>query len=559
MITVTPQGNVYLCNVPLENDYNNQLTFTSLENQLNYFNSKIIKSFENYTYIKKDNVIKLGVNIDEIIGCNYLFYRNNGFTNKYYFCFITHKEYINENVTAVTIETDVYQSYMFDIQYKASFIEREHVNDDTVGLHTIPEGLETGEYISTNLQPQGLDSQSLFDYCYVVAVSDSEFVFKTMRIVFDNFKVPTGLEYYGLTDMLDVSKLVYAFDHAGKGDAIVSIFVSPKYFFSNWDNSGQITLYDDTVITLLGDISSHVTSFMQFDYNINRPSYLGNNYQPHNNKLLCYPYSFLQVSNHSGQIYNYNWENFYYSQNEENETRYRFRLKGALTPGGSFKAFPLNYNNILDNNDDTIALGKFPIGSFTNDIYTNWLTQNGVNILGHTIPADQVITGKATWNNLNTLTAVAEYGSKFGFEGDANSSVLTGGITSTLSNTFEATQEIYRHKIVPDNVNGNVNSGDVNFELNLYGLEFKTMSIKNEYAEIIDKYFDMFGYKVNNLKLPNITGRTNWNYVKTVWCELEGDIPQEHLTILKGIFNKGITFWHNPTTMLDYTQSNDII
>ena len=141
MITVTPQGNVYLCNVPLENDYKNQLTFDSLQDQLTYFNSKIVKTFDNYTYMKKDNVIKVGVNIDEILGCNYLFYRNTGFSNKLYFCFITDKEYINENVTALYIETDVYQTYQFDMTFDYSFVEREHVDDDTVGKHTIPESL----------------------------------------------------------------------------------------------------------------------------------------------------------------------------------------------------------------------------------------------------------------------------------------------------------------------------------------------------------------------------------------------------------------------------------
>jgi hypothetical protein len=69
----------------------------------------------------------------------------------------------------------------------------------------------------------------------------------------------------------------------------------------------------------------------------------------------------------------------------------------------------------------------------------------------------------------------------------------------------------------------------------------------------------MFGYKVNSLKIPNITGRTNWNYVKTVGCYLAGDIPQEDLAELKSMFDKGITFWHNPATFCDYSQSNAIV
>ena len=96
MISVTPQGSIYLCKAPLINDYKNQLTFSNLTSQINYFNTRILKTFDNYTYIKKDNVIKVGENIDNIINCNYLFYKNVGFTQKYYFCFITKNRFLKE-------------------------------------------------------------------------------------------------------------------------------------------------------------------------------------------------------------------------------------------------------------------------------------------------------------------------------------------------------------------------------------------------------------------------------------------------------------------------------
>ena len=56
MISVTPQGSIYLCKAPLINDYKNQLTFSNLTSQINYFNTRILKTFDNYTYIKKDNI-----------------------------------------------------------------------------------------------------------------------------------------------------------------------------------------------------------------------------------------------------------------------------------------------------------------------------------------------------------------------------------------------------------------------------------------------------------------------------------------------------------------------
>ena len=157
-ISITPQGSIYLCKTPLENDYKNQLTFTNATAQQTYFASKIVKTENDYTYIKKDNIIKVGLPIDTIIDCNYLYYVNTGFTTKYYYCFITNMEYINENCTAITIETDVYQTYMFNIVKKSCFVEREHVNDDTIGNNTVPEGLDTGDYIINEIDTIGYET-----------------------------------------------------------------------------------------------------------------------------------------------------------------------------------------------------------------------------------------------------------------------------------------------------------------------------------------------------------------------------------------------------------------
>lgn len=173
-ITITPQGQIHLCNCLLEQDSLNQLTFSDVTAQLNYFNSTIVQSFntDDYTYIKKDNMVKVSSNIDSIIQANYLYYRNDGFPNaKLYFCFITNMEYINENCTAITFETDSFQSYQFDIHYEQSFVEREHVNDDTFSLHTIPENVEVGEYVcNEHYKDSTMDNYSS-DLCYVVATS----------------------------------------------------------------------------------------------------------------------------------------------------------------------------------------------------------------------------------------------------------------------------------------------------------------------------------------------------------------------------------------------------
>ena len=67
----------------------------------------------------------------------------------------------------------------------------------------------------------------------------------------------------------------------------------------------------------------------------------------------------------------------------------------------------------------------------------------------------------------------------------------------------------------------------------------------------------MFGYKVNKLMVPNIHTRSNWNYIKTIGCNCTGNVPQEDLQEFKNLFDRGFTVWHNPSTYLDYSQSNN--
>ena len=536
-MVIIPTSRIILLKNPIEIDYLNELTFNSKEAQYNYFHNLPKLECENATYQRKDGVIRFptdpnleGITYDDLIKYNYCMYQNDKWSNKWFYAFIKNVTFDNPGMSYIEIETDVWQSWCFDITLKNSFIEREHVNNDAIGLHTIPEGLETGDYISCKLQPTLSNS---IETCFVVAVT--ELLSSMGGYSTFNQLLPIGLYYIGLTSLTGVQDLVKLYDGEGKGDAVNSVFVIPKSFFTSW--------------TSLTNVTGQISYSIRFDYteniSVTKVNYIGNDFIPVNKKLLTYPYSFLQVSNHTGQIVNYKWENF--NLLDVGTQGINFRLYGTITPGGSFKLMPVNYNNILNNHDDTINLGKYPIGAFTSDVYTNWLTQNGVNICGIKLNAEQAgYAGGA----LNTAIGI-------GLLATGNV-VGAGEIGNGLGQIASTMQESYRHSLTPDVVEGNLNSGDVNFVFGLNNLEFKRMSIKNEYARILDKYFSMYGYKVNDVKIPNITGRTNWNYVKTIGCNIIGDIPQEDMQKIKNIFNNGITFWHNPSTFLDYSQTNNI-
>lgn len=80
------------------------------------------------------------------------------------------------------------------------------------------------------------------------------------------------------------------------------------------------------------------------------------------------------------------------------------------------------------------------------------------------------------------------------------------------------------------------------------------MTIKPEYARVIDNYFSRFGYEVDRYKVPNTTGRATFNYVKTVDANVGGDIPDECMVMIENMLNSGVTFWHT-NNMLVYSNN----
>ena len=69
----------------------------------------------------------------------------------------------------------------------------------------------------------------------------------------------------------------------------------------------------------------------------------------------------------------------------------------------------------------------------------------------------------------------------------------------------------------------------------------------------------MFGYKVNRLGKPLKNHRQNYWYTKTIGANIDGNIPNEDMQIIKSIYNNGVTYWKDATKIKDYSVSNNIV
>ncbi|MBR0369965.1 MAG: hypothetical protein IJH63_04490 [Methanobrevibacter sp.] len=521
---------VYLLNVPLESDLKNTLYFANASSQQTYFQSRIQKSYTDFSYQRKDQFIRVPAQFDTLANCNYVMYQNSAYSNKWFYAFITKMEYVDDGRTDVYIETDVMQTYMFDITVKASFVEREHVDNDTVGRHTVPENVELGEYI-ISATTQAFVYNSVYTY---IAIGVTEVLDSLNEPSAYNEVLPNGLYYIGVRNNKALKTIIKLYDQAGKGDAITAVFVVPQECFppNGW---GPIPQAPDQ------QYSVTPSYFFSTSENIPMIDYLGTNYEPRNKKLLTFPYRFLQASNNAGGIATYKYEDF--AIRTENDQQYmEFDFRFCLTPGGNCRIFPIAYKGKNQNYDEGITLGKLPIGSWTTDVYTNWLTQNGVNIaVGFGANIAQIIGGVA------------------GVASGGGAGLGVASIASGISGIASSVGQVYEHSMQPPQAEGNINNGDVNFIYSLTGIVFNAMSIKPEYAYIIDGYFDMFGYKVNSVKVPNKAHRQRWWYTKTIDVNIDGAVPNEDMQKIKNAYNTGITFWRNASEIQNYSLSNDIV
>ena len=522
---------VYLLNTPLEDDMKNTLYFASASAQQNYMQNNIIKSYLNVSYQRDTSTFRCPAHIDTIRNCNYMMYQNTAYSNKWFYCFIKKMTYIDDGRTDIEFEVDPIQTFMFDVTLRPSFIEREHTNDDTMGNNTIPENLELGEYVKG-----AIGTEKHFDYSTV----NSGYVMGCTKIIdkLANYgggisftlitHIPDALTYIGFDSIGDLRACVNMFNKEGHPDYINCVYCVPKSTLTS-----PMNLYGDYNFKLY---TTFTTNF-DADASLNATDAMADGYVPRNKKLLCYPFRYIQMSNNSGSIANYRYEDFKNPLDGTVGHYLHFNCYGSAGVGSDIKVYPTNYKNILNNYDEGLSFGKLPVGSWNSDVFTNWLTQNGVNIaVGFVSDVVSIGAGVAT--------------------SPAGGAV---GVISGVTGIASKIGQIYEHSQQPPQAEGATNVGNAMFSWGELCMRFKHMSIKSEYAKVADDFFDMFGYATHRVKTPNTAHRQNWWYTKTIDCNITGNVPNDYMNQIKSAYNNGITFWRNPSNFLNYNVSNGIV
>lgn len=150
---------------------------------------------------------------------------------------------------------------------------------------------------------------------------------------------------------------------------------------------------------------------------------------------------------------------------------------------------------------------------------------------------------------VNSKGETLQINGKVNDTGGNNGMGIVGEVAGDLSNAYSAS-------IAPDIMRGHFFTGSDDFSHGRMAIYAGRLSITKDYAESIDDFFDKFGYATRKNKVPNITSRPHWNYVKTVSCSITGSVPSDDLALIENIFDRGITFWKNPSEVGNYGLDN---
>lgn len=533
--------------INIDKQYVNVLNYTESQ-MLALCRANAVASANNYSFLRPTGTIFVNFTYEQCLQANYIAFQNPDYSNKWFFAWIDDVIYKSNENCELKFTIDAWSTWFEKWTAKKCFINRQHVNDDTIGKNTIPENLDVGDVIQ-EMEHIDLSYSNKYGYWIVVAsnwkIKDGSTGLEVLEsdkgsqfdgiTVYDNVVFGTQLFFIHITDIASFADL-YRFISRTNSDRhiedIENLFVVPNLAIE----PSKLTQH---TATLAGGTFTWYT--MQYDMTpkkfnttfAKRTSF--SDYTPKNNKCFVYPYNYIFISNNQGSNNIYKYEDF-----SGDEVVFENQL--SISVGCSGRIVPKNYKGMTSNDDEALPLGKYPTCAWSSDAFTNWLTQNAVNLATNVgLVAGGIALAVATG----------------GIATPAVAGVLALSTAGTVANTIG---QFNQANLAP-NISGGQATGDVIWSVDKNMFVIREMRIKTEYLKIIDDYFTRFGYKINKLEMPNIRGRRNWNYVEIGSSEEigYGDVPLKFMDIINNACRRGVTIWHNHANVGNYNLDNSII
>lgn len=582
--------------VPWQSDYKHVRYFSSKTEQDSYFNGRTkIKSFPSAKVVRTGNQFSMLLTLTpaQANKVSYLRFTNGNLDNKTYYCFVKSIVYEADNRCRLFVEIDFYQTFLFDVSFKNSYVERQHGN-----VTLIEDNLSLGqELITYNIS----ESFPYKDYIFIVVVANENLNGSTgggwnvtsyagAPSALYHYVVPirignnpndssmiytdTGTSFYNWFELFSTMQDTWA-------NKIVSAYIT-KYCGLNFVVSGNNITYPDTDKVKFFATNNnpgsamrgmfHIENVKEYDsmvFNLSKAG-LPSGFNP---KLSQYPYNKVVISTVNGQQLELKPQFI-------DGNSIKIRMRGSLGTSNkisfTIENYALNGVSPEDQKLNCILIDDTP------QLLPIIVEQYSAYVQGH---ANSLLASKrSSANDWQTSLKVAERTADTNIAttginglGNIGSSLMSGNLlsalgagtnamTSTANSMLQgATQLENAGDIGKNNFENLVNNqqamltdlmsvppntksmgGNSFFEFGnfAYPLRATWKTVNNDDGQRISNYFNTFGYKVNKYTSINFNSRSDYNYVKTLDCVVTGDLNQSILDVFKRIFNNGVFLHH---------------
>lgn len=286
---------------------------------------------------------------------NYIAFKNPNFSQKWFFAFIDNIEFVNPKATKIFYTTDVWSTWHDDWNLSTCFVKRQHVVNDTIGLHTVNENLAVEEVV----QEDFITDESLNRYWICIMSSWDIHEGKQFAGASVYNKNIFGTKIYIIEGNNQAGLNLGLFLLRTNGDGHIA---DVENVFIVADACIDRTTLTERVENSVKDVaSSDKFTYYEVPFSYEDKSFRVSidkqtsfsDYTPKNNKCYVYPYNYMIATNNNGNMNIYKYENF-------TTDKANFAITLAIGIGCSGRCIPLYYKNVDINDDESIPLAKYP-------------------------------------------------------------------------------------------------------------------------------------------------------------------------------------------------------
>lgn len=444
---------IYLNSVKWDSDYRNVVLFNGTFSS--YITSTALFTISNSLQIT-NNTIRVPYNQQQLIAknVNYLTFVNEQYSSKFYGNFIKNIKFINENLSEIEFEEDVFSNYFNANVLKPCFVEREHIatKNDKINVNTLAEPVSLGvKEIMTAPSRFNIDynpSKILLIANVTIDSSHQDFA----PHVINGFLQTNSYTLYDFNQSgaNQLNSNIKSLINDNKKDSIVAILLVPN---------------------ICANATTETLSIIPETENGIFEGYI-----PKNKKLYTSQFCNIIVDDQNGTIKEYAFEKC-----ASPSFTFKLTATGLIAPTPELVYYPNNYSGISENLMEAVYINQFTQCSFNINSFDSFV---------------------ASQKNTIALSAL--------------SSSLKGifsplGLLQDVGNVLNIADKS------PDSISSN-NTNAIKNAKSFNKIVAYVQSVNYENAKKIDSFLSTYGYNCQETKTPNINNRAIFNYVKTKNC-----------------------------------------